>query len=124
MATLDLDDNPAQFQIRSYQPGCLHVNEKMLTRSIIITPDKLIENWPPQTIEELNIESLTQIVPLKPDILLIGTGNKLIFIPTEIYGELINLGIGVEVMNTSAACRTFNALSSEHRNVAAALIIN
>jgi uncharacterized protein len=123
MATLDLDNNQAQYQIRAYKPGTIQVNEKTLTSSIIITPDELISNWQPRTINDLTGEDLSPIITLKPDILLIGTGSKLIFPQVEIYGHLINLGIGVEIMDTSAACRTFNALSAENRRVAAALII-
>lgn len=123
MATLNLDDNSAFYQIRSYTPGHLQINELKMTQSVIVSPSKLIDNWTPQTIEQLSKESLSPIFELKPDILLIGTGSRLIFPSIEIYGELINQGIGVEVMNTSAACRTYNALTSEHRNVAAALII-
>lgn len=123
MASLNLDDNQAKYQIRGYKPGMIQINDKKLITSIIITPDELIEDWLPRTVQELTAESLAPIIKLKPDILLIGTGHALIFLSVEIYGELINLGIGVEVMDTSAACRTFNALTAENRRVAAALII-
>lgn len=123
MATLDLDENQASYQIRSYKPGSIQVNEKTFTQSIIIAPDKLIEGWFPQTITELTAESLSLIIQLKPDVLLIGTGSTMHFLAAEVYGDLINAGIGVEIMDTSAACRTYNALSSENRKVAAALII-
>lgn len=123
MPTLDLDENNAAYQIRSFKPGALQVNGKTLTQSAIVTPTQLIENWAPQTVEELTANALSLITELKPDILLIGTGSALVFIPVELYGELINRGIGVEVMDSSAACRTYNALSSENRRVAAAIII-
>src|SRR3990167_2689274 len=123
MPSLTLDDNNAQYQIRSYQPGTITVNDKTLSKSIIITPTALIEDWAPQTIQDLTAESLNRIVEIRPDILLIGTGETMTFLSPEIYGELINLGIGVEFMDTSAACRTYNALSAENRNVAAALLI-
>ena len=123
MPSLTLDDNNAQYQIRSYQPGTITVNDKTLSKSIIITPTALIEDWAPQTIQDLTAESLNRIVEIRPDILLIGTGATMTFLSPEIYGELINLGIGVEFMDTSAACRTYNALSAENRNVAAALLI-
>lgn len=123
MPALDLDENRAAYQIRSYQPGHIEINDNIFTHSLIVTPAQLIEDWAPQTIETLTAESLALIIPLKPDILLIGTGSTQAFITAEIYGELINHGIGVEIMNTSAACRTYNALSAENRRVAAALII-
>ncbi len=123
MTRLDLDENQSAYQIRSYTPGRILINEQILLHSVIVTPDQLIENWQPQTCTELSAESLSPIISLNPDILLIGTGSHMVLLPIEIYGDLINLGIGVEVMDTSAACRTFNALSSENRRVCAALII-
>jgi uncharacterized protein len=123
MASLDLDENQSAYQIRAFKPGTIHINDKILDRSVIITPSQLIENWQPQNAQELTAESLAPVAALKPDILLIGTGSTMVLIAVEIYGELINQGIGVEIMDTSAACRTFNALSAENRNVAAALLI-
>lgn len=124
MTTLNLDSNQAKYQIRSYQPGRIQINDVILTNSVILTPDTLIEHWKPQVISELSAEDLTSIPELQIDILLIGTGSKLVFLPAAIYGALINKGIGVEVMDTGAACRTFTVLSAENRRVAAALIIN
>lgn len=123
MATLDLDENQAGYQVRAYTPGTLKINEKVLHHSVIIAPEELIEDFAPQCAAELTAASLAPILGSKPDVLLIGTGEKHIFIPANIYGELINQGIGVEVMDTSAACRTYNALTSEARRVMAVLII-
>jgi uncharacterized protein len=120
---LSLDDNQAAFQVRAYKPGYLQVNDTVFTQSLIISPTQLITEWHPQSIEELNQLDLQQIIPLHPAILLIGTGATLCFPAVELYGELINQGIGVEIMDTSAACRTYNALTAENRNVIAALII-
>ena len=120
---LNLDENQAQYQIRAFQPGTIQVNETIFTTSIIITPTKLIENWAPKTVNELSSQSLEIFKDLKPDVLLIGTGAEHVLLSPEIYGELINQGIGVEVMSTIAACRTYNALSAEDRFVVAALIV-
>lgn len=123
MPGLILDNNQARYQIRSYQPGEIKINKQILTSSVIVTPDKLIENWQPQTSDELSAESFNILIELKPDIVIIGTGSEIVFLEPELYGELINLGIGVEFMDTRSACRTYNALSSENRDVAAALVI-
>lgn len=121
--TLTLDDNQAAFQIKAFKPGHIQVNDTVYHRSLIITAQQLIEDWRPQTIDELNFEDLAVIQTLHPAIFILGTGPVLTFPPIEKYGELINLGIGVEIMNTYAACRTYNALTAENRVVAAALII-
>ncbi len=123
MPALTLDDNQAKFQIRAYQPGAITVNDKILSTSIVITPNLLLEDWGPVTVDDITPETLLPIINLKPDVLLIGTGPEQAFLSPEIYGPLINAGIGVEVMNTGAACRTYNALTSENRNVAAALLV-
>jgi uncharacterized protein len=121
---LNLDDNPAKYYIQAFKPGTFQINQQLYHTSIIISANELIDAWPPQQINELKSEHLITIASSKPTILLIGTGAKLQFPAIETYGELINLGIGVEIMDTAAACRTFNALTSEQRNVIAALIIN
>lgn len=124
MPTFDLDNNSATYQIRSFKPGMIQINNKIFTQSLIIAPHQLIEQWPPQTIDQLTAECLKPVFALKPTIVLIGTGSHLIFPSITIYGELINAGMGVEIMETGAACRTYNALSAENRNVIAALIIS
>lgn len=121
--SLSLDENSAKYQIRAYKPGHIQVNDKIIHRSIIITPDQLIEDWSPQDFSQLTKEHLTMILPLNPVILLLGTGEILQFPPISLYGDLINQKIGVEIMNTHAACRTYNALTAENRKVVAALII-
>ena len=121
--SLTLDENHCTYQIRSYQPGQIQVNDNFYNKSIIIGPNHLIDHWPPNTLNELSESHLTLVLELHPDLLILGTGSQLTFPPIEIYGQLINHGIGVEVMDTRAACRTYNVLASEHRNVLAALII-
>jgi uncharacterized protein len=123
MPQLTLDDNSANYQIRAYKPGVIQVNDQTITSSVIIGPNKLVDNWEPQTISQLTHEHLKSIIEMHPTILLIGTGEKLQFPPIELYGDLINEGIGVEIMDTGAACRTYTALTAEGRNVVAALII-
>lgn len=121
--TLTLDENKANFQIRAYQPGQIQINQEILTHSLIVSPVTLIKDWPPQNIRDLTQAHLAIIIDLHPAIVLLGTESQLHFPPIEIYGDLINAGIGVEIMDTSAACRTYNALTAEERNVVAALIV-
>ena len=120
---LTRDENQASNQIRGFQPGRIQVNNHFYTTSIIVSAERLIENWHPQTISELTRDDLRIIIELSPAIFLLGTGSSLEFPDLEIYGDLINEGIGVEVMDTAAACRTYTVLTAENRNVVAALII-
>jgi uncharacterized protein len=109
--------------IRAYAPGRINVNDVLLTRSFVLAADALIEDWPPQRFEELNFSHLEAALALKPEILLIGTGAIQRFLAGEILAELNRYGMGVEVMDTAAACRTYNVLLSEDRRVVAALLM-
>lgn len=124
MRRLDVDLKKALYQIRAFEEGRLLINDKEYNESIIVTPHKVIEGWGVPTIESLTASSLALILDLKPDVLLLGTGVKHHFIHPKIYSALLEQRIGVEVMSTSAACRTFNALTLDERHVVAALIIN
>lgn len=123
MANLNLDENRSRFTIRAYTPGDLFINDTHYHESLILTPTELIHPWPVPTIADLTLEHLQLVLPYQPTILLIGTGDTMTYLSPTLYGDLINAGIGVEFMSTRAACRTYNALASEDRNVAAALII-
>jgi uncharacterized protein len=127
--SLTLDENNAIYQIRAFKPGFIRVNNRLLAdditaeRSLIISQSKLICDWAPQLIGELTLEHMLKTLELEPSLILLGTGAGLKFPAVTVYGPLLNQGIGVEIMDTSAACRTFNALTAEGRNVVAALII-
>lgn len=120
---LMLDENHGRFQIRAFQPGQIKINENIFTKSLIITNEELIEDWPPQQFSELTREHFDIIRTLRPTIFLLGAGEKLQFPAIELYGDLLNLRIGVEIMDTRAACRTYNALTAEGRNVVAGLLV-
>lgn len=119
--TLELDPNRSLYQIRAYRPGEIWVNEQCYTHSLLISPKQLIHPWRPLTISELTYQDLQQAVALSPDLILLGTGESLVFPDLMIYGDLVNQKIGIEIMSTAAAARTFAALTAESRNVVAAL---
>ncbi|MDH5571682.1 MAG: Mth938-like domain-containing protein [Gammaproteobacteria bacterium] len=95
-----------------------------VTQSIILSGQGLICNWPPATLAQLTMEHIDIISSLEPELVLLGTGARLQFPVSEILAPLHQRGIGLEIMDTAAACRTFNILMSEGRKVAAALLIN
>lgn len=92
-----------------------------LKGSCLLSATTLIDNWPPQQMAQLTAEHLQAIHELKPEVLLLGSGSKMSFPKTEQLAALVKLGIGYEVMDTAAACRTFNVLVGEGRKVVAAL---
>ena len=111
-----------RFAIESYQAGEIHVSGQCYRHSIIITPQSCTL-WEIEDIAELQSKHLGFIAERNPDILLLGTGETHIFPPMQHYGELISLGIGVEIMHSAAAARTYNLLLDEKRDVIAAIIV-
>ena len=115
---------PAEKNIFSgYGSGYVVVNNKRYENSIITMPDNIIEDWHALTVEQLTEEHFELLIPYEPEIILLGTGTTLRFPSPQVTKNLLKLKIGVEVMDTNAACRTYNILMAEGRNVAAALLI-
>ena len=117
------DDNPGRYQIRSYSAGEIAVNDERLTRSLVVSAARLIRDWPPQRFEDITREDLGIAAGLDPEILILGTGARVRFPHPSLVAGLQAQGIGVEVMDTAAACRTYNVLASEQRHVVAALLM-
>jgi uncharacterized protein len=109
--------------IRAYSDGEISVNEKIINRSVIITPD-LIQLWEATHIDALTAEHCQLLDEFKPEVVIIGTGKILKFPPPSVTAGLQIQGIGVEIMAHDAACRTFNILLAEDRRVVVALLMN
>lgn len=106
-----------------YGEGYVEVNRRRHEASLVVSGESLITDWPVASVEGLAAEHMAAIVALKPEVVLLGTGAKLRFPSPALLAPLYKAGIGVEVMDTPAACRTYNILQGEGRNVLAALII-
>jgi uncharacterized protein len=110
--------------VTSYGEGYVTVLQHRYGKSLIVLPDEVIADWPPENFDALKPEHLAVLVARNPEIVLLGTGNKLRFPRPEVMRPLIETGRGYEVMDLPAACRTYNILVAEGRRVAAALIMN
>ena len=122
MKFAESDPNEGYF-VTMYDEDTIQVNGKDFNHSLIISSQQLKSDWAPHSVEELANEHFSPIIQLKPELVLIGTGDKLVFPPVETYAELIRQGVGVEIMDTGAACRTYNILSGESRHVVCGLIL-
>lgn len=109
--------------IQSYENNSIVVNNQCLTRSFLISNTSLNENWGVDDIEQMAHEHWHDIVKLKPEVILMGTGEKIIFPHPSSYAPAIEQGIGVEFMDTRAACRTYNILLAEDRFIIAGIIL-
>ncbi|MCP4076524.1 MAG: Xcc1710-like domain-containing protein [Gammaproteobacteria bacterium] len=112
-----------KFSIQAYERDQITINDRIYTESLVLSPDNLIESWSVNSVTELRTEHLECIFDLKPDVILLGTGEKQIFPDIHILGHFASRGLGVEVMNTGALCRTYNILVAEDRQVVAAFIL-
>lgn len=110
--------------VRAYSPSELHIGEHIVRARCIVTAEELITDWEPTTYAELDAPHLERILALKPDVVLLGTGPTQRFPPAAIRAVFAKRGIGFEVMDLGAACRTFNILVQEERRVAAALFLS
>jgi uncharacterized protein len=120
---LNLDTGEGRYQIRAYTKNFIQINEQKIRHSLIVTPDKLIDPWPPQSVSDLTAEDLQIITNLQPSIVLLGSGEKLVFPHPQLLTIFYQKKIGIEVMNNGAACRTYTVLMSEGRKVAAAILL-
>jgi uncharacterized protein len=110
--------------IRSYSPGKIRLRDVTLTSNVIISQDKIIPEWNPSPLAELSIADFAPALELKPDIILFGTGIRQQFPAIALLTEIMRSGVAIEVMDTPAACRTFNVLIGENRAVVTALLID
>ncbi|MDY6813791.1 MAG: Mth938-like domain-containing protein [Pseudomonadota bacterium] len=120
---LHLDARTGENRVRGYDRTSVRINETTYRRSLLLMPEEIVADWPPATLADLRAEHLEQVAALAPEVVLLGTGARLCFPPPATLAPLHHAGIGVEVMSTDAACRTYNILSGEGRRVLAALLI-
>ncbi len=120
---LTLDTYDTSLVIQGYQGHSIQIDDKDYGASLILSPRQLLPDWKPQSIDSLTAEDFQPVLELDPEIILLGTGEKLVFPPTEVLLSVYQKGLGIEIMDTAAACRTYNILASENRNVTAALIV-
>lgn len=120
---IQLDHTGNANRIPRYSAGSVTVNDTTYETSIVVLPDTLIADWPPQGFAELRPAHFELIGALQPEVVLLGTGERLQFPAPAMTRCLAQAGIGLEVMNTGAACRTYNVLLAEGRRVAAALLL-
>ena len=123
---MNLNPDPlhaGEYRITSYGDNYVVVNDRRFDSSVIVTRERMIEEWDARGFDALTPRHFELLRELAPEIVLLGTGKTLRFPAPALSQALMNAGIGMEVMDTRAACRTYNILTSEGRRVAAALLI-
>ena len=117
------DINPNVNVIRGYDDTALRINGDTSSTAMIIAPDALRAEPDLHSVDELTAGHAAHILEFDPELVLLGTGRRQVF-PNAAFGaRFLQAGIGFEVMDTGAACRTFNVLVGEQRRVVALLLL-
>ena len=140
------DVNPSLNTVTAYGDGFVEINQARFETAIAFGPEGLVNHWPAQAAADISADLLMQacglsktsqdpmafldaddgvvaLDPNRPEVLLVGTGERQIMLGASVVGPLLRAGVGVECMSTGAAARTYNILMAEGRRVIAALIL-
>ena len=111
------------FFIRAIRADSVVVIDREFRSSVIVAPDRVVENWSPTQASEIDDVAMRTLAELDPEVVIIGTGVRQHFPARRVLHPLLRRGVGVEVMDNSAAGRTYNLLAAEGRRVVAAFLL-
>jgi uncharacterized protein len=118
---LVLDSDSRMNLVRRYGNGEIVIGEQTITRPLILSPTQLVLDWSATSLEELAEAQLEPLFNLGADVVLLGSGDRQRFASAAVRASFRARRIALECMTLGAACRTYNILASEQRNVAAGL---
>jgi len=118
--TLEL---PSAITVRSVSATEILIGNQVWSEPVALTGDGVLDDWTPAPIETLSTEDLAPLIETNPELIVVGTGSEQVLPNRELMFAMARQGIGLEMMDTPAAARTFNVLISEGRSVAAVLYL-
>ena len=110
-------------RITSYGPGYVIVAGQRHEQNLVLSAEQIVTGWGPTSADGFTLDHMQTLAQMAPEIVLVGTGSRLVFPAREIMDSLPRRGIGLEFMDTGAACRAYNFLLGEDRRVIAALLL-
>jgi uncharacterized protein len=119
---LHADARTALNTVTAYGPGFIEINKVRHTAAVVLTPER-VDAWAIESFDTLAESDFARLRALDPEVVLLGTGTRQRFPHPRLSRSLADAHIGLEVMSTAAACRTYNILMAEGRKVAAALLV-
>jgi uncharacterized protein len=117
------DSSSATHLIRSYGIGELRVNDIVYRETVIVSSSTVLAAPDIRDMNDLVVQGPSRILALNPELVVLGTGQRQIFPAASFRAQFLSAGIGFEVMDTGAACRTYNVLVAEQRRVVALLML-
>ena len=118
-----LDDSGGLNVVRAYEPGQVKIHDRTFSRSLIVLPNRLFTEWEAESSQQLRASHFQPLLDAAPEVVILGTGETQVFPDPAVFMTLMDLGIGFEIMDNAAACRTYNILLGEGRQAALALIL-
>jgi uncharacterized protein len=109
--------------IRRYGADFIVIGEEEIRASCIVSARTLARDWAPRAVEDLTLENLAPLFALAPEVIVMSTGPSQRFPRAALRAEFASRRIGLEIMEVGAACRTYNVLVSEERNVLGAILL-
>lgn len=119
---LTLDNGTAAYRITRYEAGSIQINNEIIREAVIISPEYTAP-WPANDPANLSSADIASLLDLEPEVLVIGTGQYQQMPGSGVLARISRAGLGIEIMDTAAACRTYNVLMSEDRKVVAGLFM-
>ena len=116
--------NERQFFLRRADASSAVVVDRTVTKSFAVSADAIVEDFPYTTSDQLDDAAVETISKLKPEVVLLGTGDRIVFPPQKILAAFLTRGIGLETMDSAAAARTFNVLVEEGRKAVGVFLLN
>ncbi len=112
-------DQLSALSIRQVQPGSIHFGDRTFETDVAVSTDGMVEAFEMPDVASLSEGHLHSLLAGEPEVIIVGTGWQPVFVPRELVFALARRGIGLEAMDTPAACRTFNILLGDGRRLAA-----
>jgi uncharacterized protein len=109
--------------VRRVGAGTVTVVDRDFHKSILLTPQQVVEDWDVKSAADLTLADVEKIAGLQPELVLLGTGERQVFPPAEVMAGFLRRGIGIEAMTNGSAARTYSLLAGEGRKVLAAFIL-
>ena len=120
---LNLEHPDHEFLLRAADGESVRVNERRLTASFVLSPDRLVEGWPVRDVKAMAPQDLDAVLALEPEVILLGSGATQVFPSAAVLAHCLRRGVGMETMTNAAAARTFNVLAGEGRRVVVAFVL-
>jgi uncharacterized protein len=119
---LHADVNASLNTVTAYGAGYVEINKRRFAHALILRPEGEVLGWAAASFEALAAEHFEALLEHRPEIVILGTGERHRFPHPRLTAPLTNARVGVEVMDTRAACRTYNILMNEGRRVLAVIL--